>query len=421
MIVRLGHARRSSEYADVATIGADGDRTAYDALYDPAAAQYLLSLIDSSATVGRGRSVRFSKEPDVDAAGRRRRRGCRAPSRATPAWCSRRQPSSRCSAASPRGSTPISSSTGCSARAGNPHVARLLGFYRDDVGEGSPARSAWSPSSPPTPPRAGTWPRPAPAICSPRATCTPTRWAAISPASRTGWVRRWHRCTPTLAEHLGTSTTPVPADAMLARLAAAVDGGARTRAVRPAASRSATASSPSETIAVQRVHGDLHLGQVLRTPERWLLIDFEGEPGQPLEERRRPDSPLRDVAGHAAVLRVRGVPPLMDQSGDPATRTSSSWPRGPANGSTATPASFCEGYAAVVRRRPARLRPPARGVRTGQGGVRGRLRGAAPAELAADPAEVDRPDRRLVLNLAEVCSQPVVVERIIPVPLLGAG
>lgn len=99
-----------------------------------------------------------------------------------------------------------------------------------------------------------------------------------------------------LAEAFGA--TPIDgsrlADALVVHLRRVAPPGVDLERLEAAYRRLADADDLGAEI---RIHGDLHLGQALRSRRAWLLLDFEGEPDRPLSERREPSSPLRDVAG----------------------------------------------------------------------------------------------------------------------------
>jgi maltokinase len=102
--------------------------------------------------------------------------------------------------------------------------------------------------------------------------------------------------------------------------------------------------------ALQRVHGDLHLGQVLYVDGRWVLIDFEGEPGRPLAERNAPRHPLRDVAGMLRSFDYAAHAAGTGGSADPAITLA--WV-------DRARTAFCDGYSEVLpdpRQAPALLR-----------------------------------------------------------------
>jgi maltokinase len=106
-----------------------------------------------------------------------------------------------------------------------------------------------------------------------------------------------------LAEAFGTDELPADATSDLARqmfhrlevaLAAVPELVRYADLIGAAFSDLAKLSQP---LLVQRVHGDYHLGQVMRTQTGWVVLDFEGEPATPLAQRRARSPALRDVAG----------------------------------------------------------------------------------------------------------------------------
>jgi maltokinase len=188
------------------------------------------------------------------------------------------------------------------ARFGSPHVAAPLGSIEAELNGGNTVLAILS-----TYLRAATdgWSLAATSVRDLFA--SDSAQAAEAGGDFAGEAHRLGEATAEVHRDLAAAfgTDELPSDAfgelsrqMIARLEAAqaaVPALAECDAtLRAAFSEVAAIDGP---LVVQRIHGDYHLGQVMRTQTGWVLLDFEGEPATPLTQRRAQAPALRDVAG----------------------------------------------------------------------------------------------------------------------------
>src|SRR5216683_3334824 len=249
------------EHAVIGSAGSDmgaGGLTAYDALHDPELTRFLLAAIAAGEQAG---PVRFAREPDVAIdtdldslvlTGEQSNTSLMFGEISILKVFRRLSPGPNPDLEVPR----------ALARLGSQHVAEPLGWIETRM-DGAP--------------------------------------------TILGILSRYLRATAEvhrdLAEAFGTDELPAEAAGDLARqmfhrlevaLAAVPELGRHADLIGSAFSDLAKLGQP---LLVQRVHGDYHLGQVMRTQTGWVVLDFEGEPAVPLAQRRARSPALRDVAG----------------------------------------------------------------------------------------------------------------------------
>jgi maltose alpha-D-glucosyltransferase/alpha-amylase len=108
-----------------------------------------------------------------------------------------------------------------------------------------------------------------------------------------------------------------------------------------------TAPEISGDVRNTRYHGDYHLGQVLVVADDYLIVDFEGEPGRELAQRRRKSSPLRDVAGMLRSINYAKVAAVRGNTEDRAADTSALEPLAD-DWERRSTAAFLDGYRTTI-------------------------------------------------------------------------